>query len=35
MAVIIDHVPMRDGVSKLRDFPKVFGGSGEILPHCS
>jgi hypothetical protein len=24
-------LPMRDGLPKLRDFPKEFGGSGEIL----
>lgn len=24
-------LPMRDGVTKLRDFPKEFGGSGEII----
>jgi hypothetical protein len=25
-------LPMRDGLPKLRDFPKEFGGSGETLP---
>jgi hypothetical protein len=25
-------LPMRDGVPKLKDFPKEFGGSGEVLP---
>lgn len=25
-------LPMRDGLPKLNDFPKEFGGSGEILP---
>jgi hypothetical protein len=25
-------LPMRDGLTKLRDFPKEFGGSGEALP---
>ena len=25
-------LPMRDGLPKLKDFPKEFGGSGEILP---
>jgi hypothetical protein len=25
-------LPMRDGVTKLRDFPKEFGGSGEVVP---
>jgi hypothetical protein len=25
-------LPMRDGVPKLRDFPKEFGGSGEAIP---
>ena len=25
-------LPMRDGLPKLRDFPKEFGGSGEIVP---
>ena len=24
-------LPMRDGLPKLKDFPKVFGGSGEVL----
>ncbi len=25
-------VPMRDGLPKLKDFPKEFGGSGETMP---
>jgi hypothetical protein len=25
-------LPMRDGIPKLKDFPKEFGGSGEIVP---
>jgi hypothetical protein len=25
-------LPMRDGLPKLKDFPKEFGGSGELLP---
>lgn len=25
-------LPMRDGLPKLRDFPKEFGGSGELVP---
>jgi hypothetical protein len=25
-------LPMRDGVPKLRDFPKECGGSGEVVP---
>jgi hypothetical protein len=25
-------LPMRDGLPKFRDFPKQFGGSGEIIP---
>jgi hypothetical protein len=25
-------LPMRDGLTKLRDFPKEFGGSGETVP---
>ncbi|HXQ10428.1 MAG TPA: GFA family protein [Caulobacteraceae bacterium] len=25
-------MPMRDGLPKLRDFPKEFGGSGEAVP---
>ncbi len=25
-------LPMRDGLPKLRDFPKEFGGSGEMAP---
>lgn len=25
-------LPMRDGLPKLRDFPKEFGGSGEAVP---
>jgi len=25
-------LPMRDGLPKLKDFPKEFGGSGEVLP---
>jgi hypothetical protein len=25
-------LPMRDGLPKLRDFPKEFGGSGESVP---
>jgi hypothetical protein len=25
-------LPMRDGLPKLKDFPKEFGGSGEIVP---
>ncbi|HKS17859.1 MAG TPA: GFA family protein [Bradyrhizobium sp.] len=25
-------LPMRDGVLKLRDFPKELGGSGEVIP---
>jgi hypothetical protein len=24
-------LPMRDGLPKLKDFPKEFGGSGEVL----
>jgi hypothetical protein len=24
-------LPMRDGLTKLRDFPKEFGGSGETV----
>jgi hypothetical protein len=24
--------PMKDGLPKLRDFPKEFGGSGESVP---
>jgi hypothetical protein len=24
-------LPMRDGLTKLRDFPKEFGGSGEVM----
>ncbi len=24
--------PMRDGLPKLKDFPAVIGGSGEIMP---
>jgi hypothetical protein len=24
-------LPMRDGLTKLRDFPKEFGGSGEVV----
>jgi hypothetical protein len=23
---------MRDGLPKLKDFPKEFGGSGEVVP---
>jgi hypothetical protein len=25
-------LPMRDGLPKLKDFPKEFGGSGEAVP---
>ncbi len=25
-------LPMKDGLPKLRDFPKEFGGSGETMP---
>ena len=25
-------LPMRDGLTKLKDFPKEFGGSGESVP---
>ena len=25
-------LPMKDGLPKLRDFPKEFGGSGEAVP---
>jgi len=25
-------LPMRDGIPKLRDFPKELGGSGEVVP---
>jgi len=25
-------LPMRDGLPKLKDFPKEFGGSGETMP---
>ena len=25
-------LPMKDGLPKLRDFPKEFGGSGELVP---
>jgi hypothetical protein len=25
-------LPMKDGLPKLRDFPKEFGGSGEAMP---
>src|ERR1700731_3630769 len=25
-------LPMRDGLPKLKDFPKEFGGSGEVVP---
>ena len=25
-------LPMKDGLPKLRDFPKEFGGSGEVVP---
>jgi len=25
-------LPMRDGLPKLKDFPKEFGGSGEVMP---
>jgi hypothetical protein len=25
-------LPMRDGLTKLKDFPKEFGGTGEVLP---
>jgi hypothetical protein len=24
-------LPMRDGLTKLKDFPKEFGGSGEVV----
>jgi hypothetical protein len=24
-------LPMRDGLAKLKDFPKEFGGSGEVV----
>ena len=26
-----DRMPMRDGLPKLKDFPKEFGGSGEVV----
>jgi hypothetical protein len=26
------ELPMRDGLPKLKDFPKEFSGSGEIIP---
>ena len=25
-------LPMRDGLPKLADFPKEFGGSGDVIP---
>ena len=25
-------LPMKDGLIKLKDFPKEFGGSGEVMP---
>ncbi|WP_423415037.1 GFA family protein [Hyphomicrobium sp. B1] len=25
-------LPMKDGLPKLKDFPKEFGGSGEVIP---
>jgi len=25
-------LPMKDGLPKLKDFPKEFGGSGEAMP---
>ena len=25
-------LPMRDGLPKMKDFPKEFGGSGEVMP---
>ena len=25
-------LPMKDGLPKLKDFPKEFGGSGETMP---
>lgn len=25
-------LPIRDGLPKLKDFPKEFGGSGEVVP---
>jgi hypothetical protein len=25
-------LPMKDGLPKLKDFPKEFGGSGEAIP---
>ena len=25
-------LPIRDGLAKLKDFPKEFGGSGEVAP---
>jgi len=25
-------LPMQDGLTKLKDFPKEFGGSGEVVP---
>ena len=25
-------LPMNDGLPKLKDFPKEFGGSGEVVP---
>ena len=25
-------LPMKDGLPKLKDFPKEFGGSGETVP---
>ena len=25
-------LPMRDGLPKLKDFPKELGGSGEVVP---
>jgi hypothetical protein len=25
-------LPMHDGLTKLKDFPKEFGGSGEVVP---
>jgi hypothetical protein len=25
-------LPMRDGLPKMKDFPKEFGGSGQVVP---
>lgn len=27
-------LPMRDGLTKLKDFPAEFGGSGEVIPEA-